>query len=95
MNKIEIVMRNACSPCKKLKDFIQKLPKRYKENIELFEEGVYTIEDLNKKIDSVYKFSYPTLIFKNEGKIVRVITGFTYKTEYIIVDHLNANYALN
>lgn len=94
MNTIKVILKASSSPCSELKKFISKLPARYKENIEIFEEGVYTIQELNKMIDSVYQYSYPTIILDSEDE-QRVITGFTYRTEHIIVDHLNKNYVIN
>jgi hypothetical protein len=95
MNTITIISKNICFLCGDLRKFINELPQRYKDNIEILDERTHTLVELHNMLESLHQYSFPTIILKEDGQDVRTITGFTTRTENIIIDHLNKNYAIS
>jgi thioredoxin 1 len=72
--KILLFTASWCSPCKKLKEILKKLPKNYNEGVNIYQV------DVEKEINLANKFeirSIPTLLFMKNNKIKERLVGTT------------------
>ena len=90
MNKLLILSKKSCGPCQALKNFINTLDEKCRENITIISDETVTLNELYDEMKKIESYSFPTLLFNN-GDTTRIINGFGPQTASIIKNYLSCS----